>query len=506
MKKFIYTFIALIGLIVAGCNDFLNINTNPNAPSVTVPDLVLSGALVESARGLSQDMNAYSMYWAGYWAASGTYSASGDVRRNFILTNNSFAGVWSNLYLNASNYNFVEKSAKSIKGHDNYVAICKVMKAYVFQILVDNYGNVPYTDALKGFVQLSPSYDDAQTIYTSLSAQLDSAVALIQNASSDAAPVPKTTDVMFSGDMTKWVKLANTLNLKLLLRQSEVTTQASFITAEIAKIVANGGGFLGAGQDALINPGYTQATGLQNPFWESNGLGVGNDIGNRDYNRTSAYSLAFFQVNNDPRVNYVFRTPDSPPGTNKGVKPYFSIPFGAPPDAQYATGVTSGFGIGVMPGPSAPVVFLSASESLFLQAEASQRGWIAGSTQTLYQTGISESFRLLGASGAATYYGQAIANVGWASSSANLLEAIIVQKWAAMCSIDGMEAWSDVRRLGFPDDLPQSGEPSKINPTPPVRLLYPQSEYNTNNGSVSKQPVLGNNREQFDHKIFWDVN
>ncbi|HMI66608.1 MAG TPA: SusD/RagB family nutrient-binding outer membrane lipoprotein, partial [Cyclobacteriaceae bacterium] len=291
-KNIFYTIIAILLVAVIGCKDYLDVNTNPNAPTVTVPDLVLSGALTESARILSADMNAYAAYWAGYWSASGTYSNSGDIRRFFNLNNTNFQNVWSNCYLNAANYNYVENASKSIANYDNFRAISKIMKVYDFHTLIDNYGNIPYTSALKGFKSLSPTYDDASVVYEALSAQLDSAVAIIQNAPTGTVVLAKTVDIMFQGDMNNWAKLANTMNLRLLLRQSEIGSKSAFITAELAKINANGAGFLDS--DAIINPGYAKATNLQNPFWETNGLGVGDDIGNRDYNRASEYSVRYF--------------------------------------------------------------------------------------------------------------------------------------------------------------------------------------------------------------------
>lgn len=525
MKKYtFYTFIALFFVAVVGCKDYLDINTNPNAPSVTVPDLVLSGALTESARIISQDMGGYAAYWAGYWSRSGTYSQSGAVNQNFGLTNNSFQNVWLSSYLNASNYNFVENNSKAIAGYDYYVAIAKIMKVYDFHNLIDNYGNIPFKSALQGFQSLSPKYDSATITYESLSAELDDAVAIISTQSSiippTAKPIAATTDVMFKGNMAMWAKLANTLNLRLLLRQSQLPSKAAFIAAEIGKIKTNGKGFLGVGEDAIINPGYAQATGLQNPLWEQNALGVGGDIGNRDVNRTSAYSLAFFKTNNDPRVDRLFLNVGDVPGHSNGTN-YKGIPFGAPPDAQIATALTSAFGLGVMGSPAAPVIFLSAAQSLFLQAEASWHAgkdpavWGAGlfapaDMPTLFNNGITESFRVLGvpdyAAAASTYYGQALPDVNFSAAGAGApqLHAIIKQKWAANCSIDCMEAWCDIRRLNIPDitsgtDLPYSLDAAKISNTPPIRLLYPQTEYSNNASAVAGEGSIN----QFTSKIFW---
>jgi len=497
-KNIFYTIIAILLVAVIGCKDYLDVNINPNAPTVTVPDLVLSGALTESARILSADMNAYAAYWAGYWSASGTYSNSGDIRRFFNLNNTNFQNVWSNCYLNAANYNYVENASKSIANYDNFRAISKIMKVYDFHTLIDNYGNIPYTSALKGFKSLSPTYDDASVVYEALSAQLDSAVAIIQNAPTGTVVLAKTVDIMFQGDMNNWAKLANTMNLRLLLRQSEIGSKSAFITAELAKINANGAGFLDS--DAIINPGYAKATNLQNPFWETNGLGVGDDIGNRDYNRASEYSVRYFVLGTDPRADLLFRRPGSAPGTNTGTAGYKGIPFGAPPDADWATSKTSAFGLGVMPGPAGNVVFFSNAQSQFLQAEAAFRGWIIGDPRALYEAGITASFTMLGESeaSATAYYNSGNDYQDW-DNSPDKLKAIITQKWAANTSIDAMEAWSDVRRLNIPGDLPQSLEPLKINPTPPIRLLYPQTEYSNNASAVAAQGSI----DQFTSKIFW---
>jgi Starch-binding associating with outer membrane len=335
---------------------------------------------------------------------------------------------------------------------------------------------------------------------------LDTAVTIIKSGGSTWNLPPATVDVMFKGDMTKWAKLANTMNLRLLLHQSEVGgAKATFISGEIAKIAANGAGFLGTGEDAQINPGYQKATALQNPFWESNGLGVGGDLGDRGYNRASDYGVTWFKSHNDPRLSRVFRDVNSAPGANANLV-YKGIPFGADPTNSLVTQVTSGFGIGVMGDPGQSLTFLSAAESFFLQAEAAHRGWIAGSESTLYTSGITESFRLLGATGLATYLAQASVTFPAPGTTA-ALKAIMVQKWAAEYVIDPMEAWTDLRRLGYPDDLPQSQNTSKINPTPPIRLFYPQTEYSNNSGAVKQQEdkegLTGN--YQFSKTIFWDV-
>src|SRR6266850_2604949 len=128
-------------------------------------------------------------------------------------------------------------------------------------------------------------------------------------------------------------------------------------------------------------------------------------------------------VPKDPRSNRLFRAPGDLPGVNTGPSAsnhYKGIPFGQPPDLPFTTSNTSAFGLGVMGGPSSPVTFLSAAQSFFLQAEAVQRGWMAGNAQALFQSGVTESFKLLGVpaavAAATTYYSSGTPNEDFAAS------------------------------------------------------------------------------------------
>jgi hypothetical protein len=508
MKMKIF-YIAVLLLVASGCKDYLDVNENPNAPTTGKPELVLSGAIIESARIQTQDMTRAAGQWVGYLAASGSYSQSGDVFRSYNLRTNTFSGNWAALYSNANNYVYVENASKKLANYEYYVAISKIMKAYCMHTLVDLFGNVPYTSGFKGFGSLSPAYDDGQAIYENLSVQLDSAVIIINNAqASIVKPVPVTgaTDVMFGGKMDMWKKLANTIRLRILLRQSEVSGKVPYIQAEMAKIVANGAGFLGSGENALVNPGYKNVDGQQSPLWALMGFAVDGSVSGKDYLRSSKYSLKFFKNNSDPRMDYVFRTVGADPGKNDKTT-YAGIDFGALPDTDIGSSKTSAAGIGILSAPDQDAVFLSAAESLFLQAEAIQRGWLAGDAQTTYETAVYESFDLLDGSDdllvdgtdVDDYLSNGKVNCDWAASP-DKIQTIIVQKWAAMHTINCMEAWCDLRRLGFPVDVPISIDPAVISNKAPIRVLYPVTEYTYNAAEVAKQGDIS----QFTSKIFWE--
>lgn len=493
-------------MVFSACKSYLDINTNPNQLTVTNPDFVLSGALVTTVQNTVNYINPFTSQWGGYMAASGGYSPSGDYVRYYNNPASYGNNAFNTAYSNMSNYNYIEKNSA---GNANYVAICEIMKAYLFAQLVDIFGDVPYSQSLTGFSYLYPQYDNQQTIYKKIANKLDSAVVLIKNSTS--APVTSTADVMFKGDMSMWARLANTLHLRLLVKQSAVADPA-YITSEIAKITANSMGYLGAGQDAKVQPGYQQANGLQNPTW--NAYGAAYTGIPSDYFRCSDFGVTMLKSLSDPRLDYIclsvgvtnFGTPGK-----LGSGPYVGVPFGAAASTATNSNNTSALGPGIVTSPSQAQVFFSASQSLFIQAEAMLRGWIPGSAQTTYESAISESFRILGVTSAkpATDYYASGAPGAWpgASDLQTNLQALITQKWIANYAVDCLEAWSDFRRLGIPA-VPRSQDPT-ISPATPiaVRLLYPQTEFNNNPNSVQKAiDANGGSITLSTPRVFWDPN
>jgi hypothetical protein len=112
------------------------------------------------------------------------------------------------------------------------------MKAYLMQIIVDHYGNAPYTDALKGVSSLTPKFDDQKAIYEDLIKVLDTAIANIKANPFTGALVGSditTAGTLKGGSSTKWIKFANSLKLRILIRQSRMTGRDAYITTEIKK-------------------------------------------------------------------------------------------------------------------------------------------------------------------------------------------------------------------------------------------------------------------------------
>ncbi len=486
MKRKIYSILTATALLfLGGCTgDYLDINDNPNQAVSATPELVLSNALNTTAGRLGH--NQIGNFFGGYWAPSGSYSGFIE-ERQFDYGATYGTGVWNGCYDNLTDYKYIldkaeEQKWKAVSG------IAKVMMAYNYQILVDAYGNIPYSDALKGTTAIRPKYDDAQTVYNSLVALLDAASTDLKVAISGDNPSPGAQDIVFKGDLTKWRKFANTLRLRLLIRQTNVSGKD--LKTEIAKVVAEGAGFLGAGATVTSTPGYLKTSGKQNPFWENYVQNAaGGDAGTKQAYVCSAFFINTLQDDlKDPRLSRLAAK------NNAGI--YVGVPLGEGNDANLFP-KRSWFGPAIIKSFDQPMILMTAAESFFLQAEAVQRGFMTGDAKALYEAGITEAFTAAGltAADAATYYGSSIVNASWAGSP-DKIEAIITQKWVAMFSLTGFEAWSEFRRTGFPK-VPLATK--AIQAKAPQRLFYPTSEISTNAENVAAQNVTS----QFDNKIFW---
>jgi hypothetical protein len=154
----------------------------------------------------------------------------------------------------------------------------------------------------------------------------------------------------------------------------------------------------------------------------------------------------------------------------------------------------SNIGPGILKSGDMSATIYTLAELYFNLSEAALNGYIAGSAQNFYESGIQASFDFLDAGDASEYYTAAKVNVGWAAST-NKLEAIITQKWIAVNGINAEQSWFDYSRTGFPTDLPISLKATSIDR--PVRLAYPASEISSNGGNVPSQPNV------FTSKIFW---
>jgi len=356
------------------------------------------------------------------------------------------------------------------------------------------FNNVPYSEAFQGTIIIQPKYESGQSIYEDLAKQLDTVASIM---ASPAAVITDdgTSDVMFGGDNESWIKFANTLKLRLLMRQSQMTGRDAYIKDEIAKIEANGAGFLD--EDAAVNPPYANNDGQQNPLWGYFRTIAGQPTsgGQADYWKAAQYAITILNSYNDTnRLKQIYSENDQ--GTYAGS--ILGSQFNPPGNG------TSSIGPGLLKAVNQSAVIISAAESHFLQAEAIVRGFMAGDAQSEYEAGVTASFDFLEATGAAAYLAQSNANTNWtlASGMTAQINLIIRQKWIAMNGVTPLEAYDDYRRLGQPSDIPISISPYKIpaNAQIPVRYLYPTSEYTTNTANVNAEGTI----DYYTTRVFWN--
>lgn len=529
MKKYISIIAVFFTIGISGCKkDFLSLEVNPNQPSVTTPQLTLSGALATAA-AIVNTTNPQDGIWVGYWTPSGNYVPSATLQQ-FQITNASFAGVWTNLYANLTNFNNLQVASAKDPAAGNFQAIAMIMKAYDFQQLVDQFNDVPYSQAFQPSTILFPAYDKGQAIYDDLTKQLVAAIALINK--STAGTNPGASDIVFAGDMTGWKKFANSLLLRLEIRQSNLATN----NAKSALATTAGEGYLDRTTQAIANPGYSNDAGKQSPFYGAYGNDAnGNPAFNQVYYRGNKFFINLMNTFNDPRLPMVYYYTTASETAHENAKAAVPPPAVIPPEVvggnvfgdavtTLSNPNTSAVGPGLAISPTQGAVLFSASESLFLQAEAVVRGYISGDAKTLYESGITASFVAVKAGStttystvtgkyttiyassatseglAATYYNQAINNVGWASSS-DKIKAIIYQKYISLIGYNVLEGYLEYLRTGYPVlPNPVSIDPGAISPTIPIRQFYPASEVNSNSTQLAKEGTI----DIFTSKIFWE--
>ncbi len=478
----------VLGLAASCSEDYLDVNTDPNNPTKVSPNLVLPVAQLYTARIVQGDrrLNHLGNMMMYNWSQSDGYAWYPDEFK-YLVTSSFYQNVFNDSYSTAlKQYDVLDKLEDT--KFQYYKAIAKIMKSYHYQLLVDAYGNVPYTEALGRSLNPTPIYDDAQAIYADLLVQLDAAIELIKNAEEQEEPADD--DAMFGGDMDKWIQFANTVKMRILVRESDVASVASDISA----ILAEGSGFIT--EDVMVNPGFiANEEGKQNVIWDF----LGEDASGAQTMTSKAtsatdYILAYLQNTNDPRIDYLYEEPaDGHLGVPQGL-----LDYDTPVVDAYVADKVSNIGPGILQAADQGAVIFTLAESYFNQAEAANIGilTVADAGKALYESGITASFQYLGltAAQATTYYNQVMNLAGWNASS-NKLQAIITQKWLAVNGITAEQSWFDYNRTGYPAGLPISLLASTADR--PVRLFYVAGELSSNGANVPAQP------NAFTDKIFW---
>jgi len=359
----------------------------------------------------------------------------------------------------------------------NKLAQTEVLEVYAYQMLVDAFGNVPYTEALQGDANSRPKYDDAKTIYYDLVTRLDKAITdLTADAGSNTFA---SADVLYGGDVTNWLAFANSLKLRIALRIADVdaTKAGTMITQAVAS-----GVFTSQDQSAILH--YTGVTPYVNSYYTEYVLNA-----RRDYVPSNTFIDKLNSLN-DPRLTSWVTTSDYYGGIYKG------LTYGTA--GRYSR--FSHFVDGILFNPTYPVIISDYMEVEFLLAEAAARtlGGVTGAEQH-YNNAINASMTYWGVSSAdaATYLSQP--TVAYTTAPGTWKQKIGTQKWIGLFD-RGIEAWNEWRRLDYPTLNPPAG---MVYSDIPVRFPYPYNE-NKLNGTNYAAAAKAIGGDLTSTKLFWD--
>ena len=471
MKKII---LLLIGFgILISCESNLDINRDPD--DLTPDDLAFAVELPASITAVAGVQGANWALIGGIWSQMWSQSPGSSQYRvvdNYTLgTTDAIAeSGWRNTYDGLLDIRNIKRKALASENW-NYYLIASVLETYISHMLTDWYGDIPYSEANDPLI-FQPNFDTGEAVYDNMIADLDDALG--RNLGASVGDIPGSDDLIFGGDMTNWVKFANTLKLKIFLRQTEA--RASVAQAGITAMLNANAAFLDT--DASLT-GFTDAPNVSNPLYESDKRQLNTALNLR----ASTTMHSYLTDNLDTRLA-LFYTTGNP--VNQG-------------DYNNPAGPNT-FAVSIL-SPTTPVYFISHEESLLMQAEAMERYNSGTGAKAMYDAAVIENFNKWSLNGSA-YVANGGAYEYPAGTFDQNLTAIITQKWIASYPGNGAEAFFEWHRTGIPatSTVPQTDAgyvPGQFTVSVngvlgsgfPQRLLYPAGETSTNLNAPAIVPI-----------------
>lgn len=355
---------------------------------------------------------------------------------------------------------------------NNQLAQVEIMEVYTWSILLNTFGNVPYSQALDPDVSL-PAYDDAQTVYNDILGRLDAALDLIQPTANGLG----NADVIYSSDMTKWVKFGNSLKVKLGMVIADVDTDKAKTLIEAAAP-----NVFTSNADNAAFP-YLSSAPNNNPVSENlNPLRTSRE----DFVPANTLVDAMNELEDPRRASYFTQINGAYKGGRYGFTNSFS-------ELSHVHNNITALDF--------EALLLDYSEIEFLLAEALERGFNVGGTAAAhYSAAITASFDYWGVSGVGAYLAKP--EVNYPTASGDWKQKIGTQKWIALYN-RGFDAWLEWRRLDAPTLSPPAVE--GLDLIVPTRLIYPVNEQTLNgaNRDAAAEAIGG---DQSSTKLWWDVN
>jgi hypothetical protein len=499
--KYITSLVLTVAMLFSCEQNLEELNVDPNNPSKATPELTLPAAVMSSAAIFGGRYAIIGGIWSQYYTQNNSSNQYKDVDA-FYITPTDFNTSWQEIYAGALNdYKYVREASASEENWSLYL-MATVMEAYTFQVMADAHGDIPFSEALKGDEGiLTPVYDEPLAVYDSLIIRLDKA--LSKDFTASTVKDPGSADLVFgpksgeddtdlSDDIDNWIRFANTLKLKMYLRQTNIRPAAA--EAGVEALWAAGAKFL---TESAALDRFQDVASKSNPMYEQDQRQL-NTATNLKASKTF---FDFLQAAGDPRIDVLYI-----PGSG-GQKAMEQGDFNATSTALDPLSVSR-----AKLSATDPVYFISKAESYFLQAEAAARYGSSADAKVLYDQGVVAAFAQVGNANGADFvgvgdpyeYGEVAIEVdpNEGDPNANGLASIMLQKWASMSTTrQGLESFFERKRTGYPNErasytatdyvegdvvYPKEGTTSGNFS---ARFFYPETE-TTRNPNTPEQALL----------------
>jgi len=449
MKKIIM--LITIAFLFYNCNKFEDTNVSP----VLLTEASTKALLTNSQQSISDLVfgNVASSRLAALYVqhlAEGPYPGPSLYNDRNLSFSTWYTGPLYNLET-IIRYNTEGSDAANGNGSkNNQIAVARILKAYYFLLMTDKWGDIPYSQALKGNEAYAPVYDKQQDIYTSLFKELTEAAAQINEAESKVVG-----DVIFNGNMAAWKRFANTMRMVMGLRLSvkdQTKGKAEYTSALAAGVISSN----------AQNMSYAFIAGDPNNSnpWYNNYV-----ASNRNDYAISKTLTDYMEPKNDPRLRIY--------GEVLAGNVVKGLPYGKNQAVNIPAAYSRIGGYFRDQGASMPI--FNYAQVLFMRAEAAKLGYEAGgdaAAEQFYKNAIKASWEQYGVFNQAAYDAYLLLPAV-VYSAATGHRQIMTEKWVHMY-LNSWESWNDWRRTGFPTLTPavDAIDPRGI----PLRLGYPTNE------------------------------
>ena len=514
MKK-IFKYILLIVLLfsAASCDKGLKeLNINRVNPTSVDPAALLNNAIINlsySTRSVIFDMGIVQQLVSPNGGVLAGANFNQDSRDN-----GTGGAMWQLYYQNVIKYTHdIIVSTKTVAGRSNLYNMARIIQAYAFTVLTDEYGAIPYTEAGAGYTDLLlfPKYEQQKDIYPKLIQEFTEATAALSSAASAGV---ETQDILYTGDIAKWKKFGYSMLLRVGMRLSKVDAAKAQATVQAAVagalIVANA-------DNAYIRHDANYTSPIGNML---NGSEAAN------FYLVKAF-VDTLKNNSDPRLQSIaIRYKGAKDGNGQTVAVGTTNPadqIGMPMGYDNGTILARAAADGLasfydysqvdrrrMVKTTAPIFLVTAAQTNLLLAEARFRGWISsGSAAQYFSDGIKAHMDQMVTYDANSAVSAAARDAYIAANPlvpGRELEQINTQYWIASF-LNGPEAFANFRRSGFPALTPnpygQPNNPDVPNGTFIRRLTYPTSELSVNTENVTAA-ITSQGADKLSTRLWWD--